>query len=57
MLKRATSKLKMYDDTELKTLGTVSIVATHPLTGKQCELDFDVPVNHKPPIYWDWKAV
>lgn len=46
MLRPAASRLTMFDDTELKTLGMLTANVQHPLSGKRQRMDFYVTTKH-----------
>ena len=49
-LQAPTAKLRMFDHTELQTLGMMIADVEHPHTGRRARLEFYVPVTHRQPI-------
>ena len=45
-LRPAAAQLKMFDNTELKTLGMMTADVRHPLSGKRRRMDFYVAATH-----------
>ena len=49
-LKAPIARLRMFDNTELQTLGRMTADVEHPTTGRRGRLEFYVPVTHRQPI-------
>ena len=56
-LRPAAAQLKMFDNTELKTLGMMTADVQHPLSGKRRRMDFYVAATHHNRAILGWTLV